>query len=177
MSDAKGTGIQVRRIVTTHNEAGQSAIWCDGIMANVHHPHDKQSLCQLWATEGSPAEYNVKEDKCDHTIGDIAPPANGTRLFAMEILPGNTLHGLHRTDTVDYIICVAGEFDLILDSCTTTIKQGDVLVELGTNHAFANRGNEPARIISVLIDGGPKRGGGPARFRTVVKNPAPPVGA
>jgi uncharacterized cupin superfamily protein len=69
------------------------------------------------------------------------------------------VHGLHRTDTVDYVICIAGEIDMDLDDSTVTMRAGDVMVQLGTNHAWANRGTVPARVAFVLVDGTPKRAG------------------
>jgi hypothetical protein len=36
-----------------------------------------------------------------------------------------------------------------------TLRAGDVLVQRGTNHAWANRGSETARVAFVLIDGKP----------------------
>jgi hypothetical protein len=42
-----------------------------------------------------------------------------------------------------------------MDNSTMKVKAGDVLVQRGTNHAWVNRGNVPARIAIVLIDGQP----------------------
>ena len=35
------------------------------------------------------------------------------------------------------------------------LKQGDVMVQQGTNHAWWNRGSEWARLVIVLMDGEP----------------------
>ena len=40
------------------------------------------------------------------------------------------------------------------------LKAGDVVVQRGTNHAWANRGTEPCTIMFVLIDGVTQSGGG-----------------
>ena len=40
------------------------------------------------------------------------------------------------------------------------LRAGDVLVQRGTNHAWANRGNEPCTVMFVLIDGVIKAGEG-----------------
>jgi hypothetical protein len=39
------------------------------------------------------------------------------------------------------------------------MKAGDVLIQRGTRHAWINRGQAPARIAVVLVDGTPKRPG------------------
>jgi quercetin dioxygenase-like cupin family protein len=77
----------------------------------------------------------------------------------MEFQPGNAAH-LHRTDTVDYVICLAGEIDMFLDDTQfTTLRAGDVLIQRGTYHAWANRSDKPCRIAVVLLDALPKREG------------------
>jgi uncharacterized cupin superfamily protein len=54
---------------------------------------------------------------------------------------------------VDYGIVLAGEITLILDDSEVTLTAGDVVVQRGTDHAWANRGDVPARVVFVLVDG------------------------
>ena len=61
---------------------------------------------------------------------------------------------MHETDTVDYAIVMAGEIWAILEDKETLLRAGNVLIQRGTNHAWANRSDECARIAFVLIDGG-----------------------
>jgi hypothetical protein len=61
--------------------------------------------------------------------------------------------GMHKTATVDYAIVLAGEIVAILDEGETVLRAGDVLIQRGTSHAWANRSGQPARICFVLIDG------------------------
>jgi hypothetical protein len=42
-----------------------------------------------------------------------------------------------------------------LDRETVHLKAGDVMVQRGTNHAWVNRGEAPARLAFVLIDAVP----------------------
>lgn len=60
--------------------------------------------------------------------------------------------GMHRTRTVDYIILLQGEVTLLLDEGEVDMKPLDVVVQRGTNHAWENRGSEPAVLAGVLID-------------------------
>lgn len=60
---------------------------------------------------------------------------------------------MHRTETVDYGIVLEGEIVLILDAGETVVRAGDIVVQRGTNHAWANRSNANCRIAFVLIDG------------------------
>ncbi|RFM35158.1 cupin domain-containing protein [Chitinophaga silvisoli] len=60
---------------------------------------------------------------------------------------------MHRTKTVDYGIVLEGEIIMILDREETTIKAGDIVIQNGTNHAWANRSGKICRMAFVLIDG------------------------
>jgi mannose-6-phosphate isomerase-like protein (cupin superfamily) len=60
---------------------------------------------------------------------------------------------MHRTETVDYGIVLEGELVLIMDEGETTVKAGDIVVQRGTNHGWANRSEHNCRIAFVLVDG------------------------
>jgi mannose-6-phosphate isomerase-like protein (cupin superfamily) len=60
---------------------------------------------------------------------------------------------MHRTETIDYGIVLDGEIVLIMDEGETTVRQGDIVIQRGTNHAWANRSDRPCRVAFVLIDG------------------------
>ncbi len=59
---------------------------------------------------------------------------------------------MHRTRSVDYAIVMSGEIDMLVDEDEVHLKAGDVVVQRGTNHAWANRGTENCSIAFVLID-------------------------
>ena len=42
-----------------------------------------------------------------------------------------------------------------MDDSTVKLKQGDILVQRGTNHAWANRSGRNARVAFVLVDAKP----------------------
>ena len=60
---------------------------------------------------------------------------------------------MHRTETVDYGIVLDGEIVLIMDDGETTVRAGDIVVQRGTNHGWANRTDRNCRIAFILIDG------------------------
>jgi hypothetical protein len=67
---------------------------------------------------------------------------------------GSSRHQLmHRTETIDYGIVLDGEVTLILDLGETVVRAGDIVIQRGTNHGWANRSGKPCRIAFVLIDG------------------------
>jgi quercetin dioxygenase-like cupin family protein len=60
---------------------------------------------------------------------------------------------MHRTETVDYGIVLEGELTLIVDRGETVVRAGDIVIQRGTNHAWANRSGRNCRIAFILIDG------------------------
>ena len=158
MANANRAAPRIRRIVTGHDKNGKAIVWMDGPAANHKFPDERVTSTLIWVTDETPADFTKEEDAGNRILG-TAPPAGGTRFAVIEFQPGNAMHGLHRTDTVDYVICISGEIDMKMDDSTVKMKAGDVMVQLGTNHAWVNRGKDPARIAFVLVDGKPKRAG------------------
>ena len=147
-----------RRVVTKHDENGKATIWIDADATNHKFPSEKISSTLMWSTDRTPTQILSDEDEGDRILGS-APPLGGSRFTMMEFRPGNEAT-LHRTDTVDYVICISGEIDMFLDdSQFVTLRAGDVLIQRGTNHAWANRSDKPCRLAVVLLDSLPKRGG------------------
>jgi hypothetical protein len=60
---------------------------------------------------------------------------------------------MHRTETIDYGIVLEGELTLVLDVGETIVRAGDIVVQRGTNHGWANRSGRNCRIAFILIDG------------------------
>jgi quercetin dioxygenase-like cupin family protein len=148
----------IRRIVTGHDADGKAVVWLDGPATNHKFPVDKVSSTLMWVTDATPAEYLGNGDEGARILG-TAPPAGGSRFCVMEFAPGTEAHGLHRTDSIDYVICLAGEIRMDLDEGTVTMQAGDIMIQRGTNHVWYNSGSVTARLAIVLIDGTPKRAG------------------
>ncbi len=149
----------IRRIVTGHDAAGKAVVWRDGACTNRKYPDDKVVSTLVWVTDAAPADFVMDVDAGNRNIG-TAPPSGGTRFCVIDFQPGNVSHGLHRTDTVDYVICLAGEIDMELDDGNAvTMRAGDVMVQRGTAHGWVNRSATPCRLAFVLVDGAPKREG------------------
>jgi mannose-6-phosphate isomerase-like protein (cupin superfamily) len=146
----------IRRLVTGHDPSGEATTWLDAEATNHKFPGEGISSTLMWVTDSSPADFLTTEDGGERILG-TAPPANGTRFTVMEFHPGHEVHGFHRTDTVDYVICISGSIDMDLDDGTVTMHPGDIMVQLGTNHRWVNRGKELCRLAVILIDGEPKR--------------------
>ena len=148
-----------RRVVTGHDADGKPIVWIDGDATNHKFPSDHISSTMMWSTTSSPTRIFNDEDEGARVLGS-APPAGGSRFTMMEFTPGDAAHRLHRTDTVDYVICMSGEIDMFLDeSRFVTLRAGDVLIQRGTDHAWVNRSDKPCRLAVILLDAIPKREG------------------
>lgn len=75
--------------------------------------------------------------------------------YAPGVIPRN-----HRTDSIHYAIILKGEIEMELDDECVRLRAGDVLVQRGTIHNWANRSNETCIIAFVLIDALPATIGG-----------------
>ncbi len=60
---------------------------------------------------------------------------------------------MHRTETIDYGIVLEGEITLLVDEGKIVARAGDIVIQRGTNHSWANRSNANCRIAFILIDG------------------------
>jgi mannose-6-phosphate isomerase-like protein (cupin superfamily) len=149
-----------RRVVTGHTPEGVSVVLSDGpVPVSRELPTDGVSFHEIWNTEGAPARIAATEPE-EPTRRDLTvpPPPRGTKIRINEFLPGHLdERGLqspvHRTASVDYGIVLEGRITLVLDDSEVTLGPGDVVVQRGTDHAWANRGDVPARVVFVLVDG------------------------
>jgi len=57
----------------------------------------------------------------------------------------------HSTTTVDYIVVVKGEVELIVGNKEVQLKQGDVIIQRGAAHAWHNHTKDIATIVGVMI--------------------------
>jgi mannose-6-phosphate isomerase-like protein (cupin superfamily) len=149
-----------RRIVTGHDKTGRSIVLSDGHPPNgLQIPPNGVAFFEIWSTSASPAAIAATEP--EPTIGpiQIPPHANGTVLRIVDFQPGfckkgsHTQSPMHRTETIDYGIVLEGEMFLVLDDSEVHLKPGDIVIQRGTDHAWDNRSDKPARMVFVLVDG------------------------
>jgi uncharacterized cupin superfamily protein len=65
--------------------------------------------------------------------------------------------GMHTTDTTDFVYVISGAVELEVDGqSVTTLSAGDLLVQNGTRHRWANHGPVPSDLLLFLV--GAERG-------------------
>ena len=146
----------IRRVVTGHDTKNVAKAIMDGPATNHKGGASGAQSTLIWITDGAPADMPIGE-----TVEDLGarilgtpPPPNGTRFCVIDFPPGNHPH-MHRTETIDYVIVIDGEIEMDMDDSTVKLKAGDIMVQRGTNHAWANRSGKNARVAFVLVDGKP----------------------
>ena len=108
---------------------------------------------KIWRTESWPCDNQDSTDGAERDTGLAS--TNGSVLRIVEMAPGHR-SPMHRTQSLDYGIVLAGEIDLELDEGRiVSLNVGDVVVQRGTIHAWINRGNSPARMAFVLLSAAP----------------------
>lgn len=137
---------------------------------------------EVWSTSATPARVDNGPDPSLGALV-LSPPERGTRMRFVDIPPdteeflasaNSKMHEafsqigeasastvqtdsphplMHRTESVDYGIVIEGEMTLVLDRGEVALKPGSVVVQRGTNHAWANRSGKPCRMLFILVDG------------------------
>ena len=142
-----------RRIVTGHNSDGKSVVVSDGPVPNSQDVSGAASFHEVWATAGAPAPIAATEDEPTTASTSVPPPKHGTRLRIVDFPPGGR-SPMHRTETVDYGIVLAGELQLILDDGSeTALHAGDIVIQRGTDHTWVNASDEVTSVAFFLVDG------------------------
>lgn len=150
--------LQVRRVVTGHDADGKAiAIIDDIVTGEPRRPGADASL--IWTSMGWPNNNDGSEDEGKREgVATTLPGGTVFRILSLE--PGNAPR-MHRTDSLDYSVVLSGEIDMDLDDGVTVhCKAGDVIVQRGTVHNWANRGTETCVLVFVLMDAKPVEVGG-----------------
>jgi len=122
--------LNVRRVVTDHDERGRSKVAIDERCANALSRRPGHQSRVAWTS------------------------ADGTIFRVVEYQPG-VAPRMHRTETIDYAVVISGEIDMQLDIGSVHLRAGDVLVQQATLHDWVNRGSEPCTIAFVLVPAKP----------------------
>lgn len=170
MADSGGPK-PTRRIVTGVNAEGRSCFVSDGPAPNHFVADYAPSFVQvLWATgesavagdEPAPAEQKFGFHSPGGSILRIVdfPPDTKYNLDKMNNFldthevraEGKPRHfWFHKTESLDYAICLDGEIYAMMDEGETLMRPGDVLIQRATNHSWSNRSDKPCRMAFILL--------------------------
>ncbi len=144
--------LEIRRVVTGHDKSGRAVVMIDEIAKNVTSSRPGQAATVVWTTDQLPADNDGDTDTSARNVS--TSESNGSVFRVVEYGPGVTPR-MHRTDSIDYAVVIAGEIDMQLDDSEVHLKAGDILVQRGTIHNWVNRGKVPCVIAFALIGAKP----------------------
>lgn len=168
----------IRRVVTGHDEHGRSKVIIDGIADTIVDLGFGSRVNELWATSEPLPSNAGNEDAARAAPSLRTPPPYGDKFRIIEFAPdeqvdmhamderlakgvqsgrmrGSVKRHLHRSETLDYAIVLKGEICHLTETDEVLLKQGDVLIQRGTYHAWRNRSKEPALLAVILKDAHP----------------------
>jgi len=162
--------IHVRRVVTGKGPDGRSRVIFDGPPPNTIEPLKGLVFSDLWESLAPPNPEDAT-DAADRPVR-LEPRRGGTILKVVTFPPisqysediwkgvyetigaspeSNAGGSMHKTATIDYVVVLKGELFCVLESEEILLRQGDVLVQRGTNHAWENRSDAPCTLLGVMI--------------------------
>jgi hypothetical protein len=169
----------LRRVITGDNEQAKSVVIIDGGPSSHTGNPDLGGLFEIWEDASSgPLDTRLHEDLGPQR--PVLGPRKGdvqVRWFIVHPTPpgiekpeldriarerfaefGGARHiidqsrhpAMHETHSIDIICLLQGDASLILEEGETRLKPGQVVIQRGTNHAWAAHGG-PALFLAVLI--------------------------
>lgn len=144
----------MKRIVTGHSSEGKSIFLHTGKPSHTMTTALGNQMSHIWKTNAPTSLPHSGEDAAlsiPESFGDMIPKSGDT-LFNLITIPGNTEGVMHATDTIDYVIVVAGEIWLELeDEAEVHLTAGDCVIQNGTMHAWHTRTSNSCTIAAILI--------------------------
>ena len=177
--------MQVRRVVTGLDPEGRAVVVSDGPPPRSHDlKHDPgMSTAMLWATAPAEPLPDGGADPTVNVLCQV--PLPGGTCFLIVRFPPDSVYaepgfdaaaadaeqrivspgiaelfepdnpGMHTTDSVDYVVVLAGEVCLELDDGQLSrLRAGDTVVQNGTRHAWRNLSGEPVTLAVVQVGAG-----------------------
>jgi mannose-6-phosphate isomerase-like protein (cupin superfamily) len=172
--------VDVRRVVTGHDERGKAVFVSDERVAPITATLVPGfEFHRLWGGDEAP---RFPDAGTMPSFVSYFPPIGGFRFWLFTLPPGGggapqapdmaaaaaefearlpglaqylepDEPGMHTTPTIDFELVVSGEVILELDDgATVTLRPGDTVVQNGTRHRWRNPGTVPATLV-VFISG------------------------
>lgn len=167
-----------RRVVTGFNSEGDSVVVSDSFVNNQMEKNSRPgvSLNNIWRTEVFPNDNSADIEEVDqvftmfpksfeticrissfepeksHKKNDFDSDAYFSDLNVSNTLVKSKRHPfMHKSKSLDYAIILEGEITLILDNEEVNLRQGDIVIQRGTSHAWVNNSDKLARVCFILM--------------------------
>jgi quercetin dioxygenase-like cupin family protein len=141
----------IRRVVIGHDGDRTAFVVSDG-PARIVSRRENAASTTIWTALSVPAEVPGEGMPVDgaELHGSGSPPG-GVRFMIMDLEPG-CVGNMHRTNTLDFVVCLEGEIEMRMPGSSVRLRAGDTLVQQSTEHAWTNCGDRRARLAITLVD-------------------------
>jgi len=163
--------LKFRRIITGHDAENKAIFIEDQMCPNRFAMGGCETFVinEMWRMVETPGDNDGDYYDPVAMDFDLNPTTNGNVFRIIEFPPDTELGVredgtpvppiMHRTASIDYAYIIKGEVYAVLDDGVETLmKEGDVLIQRGTNHCWSNRSDEPCFILFVLCGAKPMEG-------------------
>src|SRR6478735_459149 len=159
--------IDLRRVVTGHDEAGNPIVVSDGAPPHSFQTEDGPGVADIWSLPG-PVDSATAGFEPEGGF-PIEPPPGGMwwrwirlplpdqslpreeQFLDPRFGPGDGPRGMHATDTLDFALILDGRIELETETDSTVLGPGDCVVQRGTQHRWRVVGDGPCTYLVGLI--------------------------
>jgi len=152
----------VRRLITGVDAEGQSFIAADSASPHVKAVANTPTFAvtELWRATSIPVNNSGPIDDGLGVV-ELSPPRQGVVFRYVEFPPDTDWLAnpdapdsqVHTTASIDFAIVISGEIYAVMDKDESLMHAGDVLIQRGTRHSWANRSDHPAVMAFALVSG------------------------
>jgi len=172
----------IHRVVTGHDADGKAVVSSNGPLSTIRELESIPGMIfhEVWEMSGALPVIDNGADPTPGPLMHQAP-SHGNRIRFVDFPPDESYLAdaglrmkklfsevnddtaltvradsphpmMHRAEAIDYCIVIEGEMTLVLDDSEVLLGPGSVVIQRGTNHAWANRSGRMCRILYIQIN-------------------------
>lgn len=167
-----------RRVVTGTNANGTAVIVDDGPARTWVRRPTGTLVVDIWRLDELPSQASAEASLTEEVV--LAPPARGVVVRVTTFPPDSEIspeaaaeyaakmseiygeqptagdgppavRGMHSTETIDVMTVIEGELHMVMEEGETCLRAGDSVVQRGTRHAWQNRSDRPAKVVTTMM--------------------------
>jgi quercetin dioxygenase-like cupin family protein len=133
-------------VVTGVDPQGRSRVESDQPISN-----GASRSTDFWVVRQVPSPLTGPLEPTSEWRGGNQAPSGGA-IGRLLIWPPGFSYPRHTTPSLDFIIVMSGQLELILDTESKILSAGDVVVQRGTAHSWRVPGPEPCTFAGIMLD-------------------------
>jgi hypothetical protein len=136
------------RVVAGEDESGRAVVLSRGTPTGLKNAHGVE-LAELWRFDRPAVQATDGGDVDPASWTLFAPTPGATTVRLVRFTQADPT--LHRTSTIDLMMVIDGEIDLMLDDGATRLHTGDTAVLQGCMHGYRLVDGKPCTMVAVMI--------------------------